>query len=208
MTSGRSSALAYAAAVNLKPGDVPGMQVVADEREAPAPTAKGLALDRCYGDLGDRYHIAKVDSDKFSSVTGDEHVLIYSNVEVMPTETLAVRNNTVNASPRAFACARRFLPRALAEEGGPKVHFGRPVITRTPVPLPGGYGVTMSAAILGLPTAIEPTQPRFFTDGFAFLSDRAEIGLIVTAFPRPLPAASETRLVSLLYQRAEAHELG
>jgi hypothetical protein len=183
------------------------MELVSPEREAPAPTANGLALDRCYGDLGPRYGVAKVDSAKFESVTGAEHVEIYSNVVVMPTAALAAKNNAVNASPRAYSCAERFLPQTLARESGPRVHFGRFKLTRIPVPLHGGYGLDLAVSILGVPAAIEATPPRLYTDAFAFLAGRAEIALVTTAFPRPAPAVMESRIVSLLYRRATARKL-
>ncbi len=204
---GKSAVRAYAATVNLQPGDLPGLTVVSPEREAPAPTANGLAMDRCYGDLGDKYHVAKVDSAKFASVSGAEHVEIYSNVEVMPTAALAARNNAVGASPRAISCAEHFLPRALASEDGPRVHYGHLTIRHISIPLPGGYGVSMTVSILGVPAAIEPTQPHLYTDAFAFLVGRAEVALVDTAFPRPVPAAEESRLLSLLYARASTHKL-
>lgn len=203
----KTAALSYARAVNLQPGDLPGLGVVSPEAEAPAPTANALALDRCYGDLGHRYRVAKVDSAKLASVTGSEHVEIYSNIEVMPTAVLAAKNNAVNASPRAFSCADHFLPQTLAKENGPRVHFGHLTITRIPVRLPGGYGVGMSVSIVGVPAAIERTQPHLYTDAFAFLVGRAEVALLATAFPQPAPAGEESRLLSLLYGRAKTNKL-
>jgi hypothetical protein len=205
--AGKARAVAYASAVNLRPADLPKMNVVAPEHEAPAPSANGLALDRCYGDVGHAIHVAKVDSAKFASVTGREHVEIWSNVEVMPTAALAAKNNAANAGPLAFSCAKRFLPQTLARVSGPRVRFGALTITRIPVSLPGGYGASITARILGVPAAIEPVQPRLYTDALAFLAGRAEVALLTVAFPRPASAAMESALLALLYGRARATRL-
>jgi|GEM_PF-4313865 len=183
------------------------MRVIAAEREAAPPTATSLEEDRCSGAIGDTSRVVKVDSAKFASVTGREHVEIYSNVEIMPTAALAAKNDAANASQRAVSCAERFLPRAFARQNGRRVHYGQLSITRIPLSLPGGYGISVAATVLGVPAAIEAKQPHLYTDGFAFLSGRAEVALLAVAFPEPAPAGVESRLMSLLYDRAKTHTL-
>ncbi|HWX75338.1 MAG TPA: hypothetical protein VNZ05_08525 [Solirubrobacteraceae bacterium] len=183
------------------------MRVTAPEREASPPSATALADDRCYGELGHAVHELKVDSARFAGVSGREHIEIYSNVEVLPTAAIAAKNDAANAGPRALFCAEHFLPQVLARQGGARIRYGPLSIARIPVSLPGGYGWSVTVSVLGVPKAIEPTQPHLYMDGLAFLTGRTEVGLVAVAYPRPASAAVESRLVSLLYSRASAHTL-
>jgi hypothetical protein len=198
----------YAHAVNLQPRDLPGTTVTEQEHEvAPQATTPTQA---CAG-LGNLARpIAKVDSAKFVGISGSQHDEIRSNVEVMPTTVLATQKNAAEVSSRAISCAERLLLPKLDAANGSRVHFGHATITRLPDPLPGVTGaveIRIATPILGVPTAIEPEQPTFYIDAFAFLSGPAEVSMAATAFPKPVPAASETRLLALLHSRASAVKL-
>jgi hypothetical protein len=204
----KSQAMAYAHAVNLQPGDLPGTTVTEQAHEV-APRAM-TPTQACDG-LGNLARpIAKVDSAKFVGISGSQHDEIRSNVEVMPTTVLAAQKNAAEVSSRAISCVERLILPKLEAANGSRVHFGHATITRLPDPLPGvtgAVGIRIAAPILGVPTAIEPEQPTFYIDAFAFLSGPAEVSMAATAFPKPVPAASETRLLALLHSRASASKL-
>jgi hypothetical protein len=198
----------YARAVNLKPGDLPGMTTTESEHEV-APTDP-TAVQSCAGIGNLAQPIAKVDSAKFVGVSGSQHEQIVSNVEVMPTTALAAKKNAAEQSARAISCAESLLLPKLNALSGSRVHFGHATITHLPDPLPGVEGVVglrIAAPILGVPTAIEPGQPTFYIDAFAFLSGPAEVSLAVTAFPDPTSEETEKRLLDLLHSRAVADPL-
>jgi hypothetical protein len=199
----KAQATAYAHAVNLRSGDLPGMNVTEAEHEVAPETS--TAVQSCDGIANLAQPIVKVDSVSFAGVSGSEHEQISSNVEVMPTPRLAAQKNAAEQSARAISCAERLLLPKLSALNGSRVHFGHATITRLSDPLPGvpgAVGIRIAAPILGVPAAIEPVQPTFYIDAFAFLSGTAEVSLAATAFPNPTPKQTETRLLDLLHSRA------
>ncbi len=176
----KAQATAYAHAVNLRAADLPDLVV------------------------------ANIRSASFTGTTDPEHEQIRSVVEVMPNAAIAEQNNAANRSQRALACAKRFFPLELGNQNGGRVHYGAVTVSRLPNPLPGvpgSLGYRVAVNILGVPKAIEPTQPRLYIDAFAFLSGPAEVALVTTAFPQPVSEETESRLLLLLHSRAEANKL-
>lgn len=206
----RAQAASYAHAVNLRAADLPGMSVTSPERESPRPTRSDREADHCVANVNPDLSVAKINSAKFAGAVEAQHEGIYSNVEVMPTVTLAARNNAANRSQRALSCAARFITKQLDKSNRARVHYGPIKITRLPGPLPGvhgSFGVRIDVAILGVPAAIEPTEPHLYIDSLGFLSGASEIALIAVAFPQPVSEEVDARLISLLHSRAEAHRL-
>ncbi len=179
--------------------------------EGEKPDAKHIGqVERCAGNLTGSHLVASIHSATFSGSSEPEHEEIRSVVEVMPSAALAEQNNTSNRSQRALACAKRFFARELAGKGGSRVHYGPVTVSRLPNPLSGAsgsFGYRISVAILGVPSAIEATQPHLYVDAFGFLSGPAEVGLIATGFPQPVSEETDERLLSSLYSRATAHKL-
>ena len=204
----KALAVVYAHAVNLQPGDLPGMTVTQSEQEvAPSETTP---VQSCAGIGNLAQPITKTDSAKFTGISGSQHEEIRSNVEVMPTTALAAQKNAAEQSARAISCAERLLLPKLNALSGSRVHFGHVALARLPDPLPGvdgAIGLRISAPVLGVPTAIEPSQPTFYIDAFAFLSGPAEVSMVATAFPNPVPAQTEKRLLDLLHSRSSAADL-
>jgi hypothetical protein len=156
----KAQATAYAHAVNLRAGDLPGMSVTSPERESPTPTQKNRRSERCVGNVNPKLVLADIRSATFTSPANEE---IHSTVEVLPSTSLARRNNAANDSQRAIKCAERFLPGEFNKSNGTRVRYGHISITRLPNPLPGvpgSFGIRISIPILGVPAAIEPTEPH------------------------------------------------
>ncbi len=200
----------YAAAINLRAADVPGMSSTAPEREAPRLTPEDREDERCAGNVDPRLIVSKVLSGKFAGEAGAEHEEIQSSVEVMTSAIVAARNYAANWGQRAFSCAERLFPKQLAKSSGGRVRYGRVKITQLHDPLPGvpgSRGVRVAIPILGVPAAIESNQPYLYVDSRSFLAGPAEIALVTTAFPRPPDSAGETRLISVIHSRADTHKL-
>jgi len=205
----RARATAYAHDVNLQAADLPGMSVTSPEGEHPG-SRRLDQVERCAGNVNPDLVVANIHSASFSGTTDPEHEQIRSEIEVMPSAVIAERNNAANRSQRALACAKRLFPLELASQGGGRVHYGAVTVSRLPNPLPGvpgSFGYRIAVSILGVPKAIEPTQPHLYVDAFAFLSGPAEVALLTTAFPQPVSEETEGRLLSLLQSRAEANRL-
>jgi hypothetical protein len=205
----KTQAASYARAINLRAADLPGMSITAPEGEKPNAKRVG-AVERCAGNVTAQQVVANIHSPTFSGGEEPEHEQIRSVVEVMPTTVLADRNNAANRSQRSLACARRFFAQQLVTENGARVRYGTVTIKRLPDPvpgLPGGFGYRIAVAILGVPSTIEPTQPHLYVDAFGFLSGPAEIALIATGFPQPVPEDIDQRLLALLHSRADARTL-
>jgi hypothetical protein len=205
----KAQATAYAHAVNLRAADLPGMSIAAPEGEHPA-SGRLDQVERCAGNVNPDLVVANIHSASFTGTTEPEHEQIRSVVEVMPNAAIAEQNNAANRSQRALACAKRFFPLELGSQNGGRVHYGAVTVSRLPSPLagvPGSLGYRVAVNILGVPKAIEPTQPRLYVDAFAFLSGPAEVALVTTAFPQPVSEETESRLLLLLHSRAEASKL-
>jgi hypothetical protein len=195
----KAQATAYAKAVNLKPADLPGTSVQSPEGGAPAGPLRGEAA-RCAGAVNPDLAVAKIRSANFS---GAAHELIRSTVIVWPTVALATRNQAVGRSQRALLCAQRLISREFAQRIGMKFHVGQVRVSR-PAPLPvvpGSVGIRIKTSILGAHTGSD------YVDAVAFVYGRSIITLYATGILRPVPEATERRLLSLLYSRAEAHKL-
>jgi hypothetical protein len=204
----KAQATTYAHAVNLRAADLPGMSIASPEGAHPA--SKRLdPVERCAGNVNPDLALANIHSATFSGTTDPEHEQIRSEVEVMPSAAIAAKNNAANRSKRALACAKRLFPLELGSQGG-RVHYGAVTVSRLPDPLPGvpgSFGYRIAVSILGVPKAIEPTQPHLYIDAFAFLSGPAEVALVTTAFPEPVSEETDSRLLSILHSRAETNKL-
>jgi hypothetical protein len=204
----KAQATAYAHAVNLRAADLPAMSASSAEGEGKAPGSKDRALARCARGVSPDLRIVDIHSATFSSTSEGEHEGIHSDVEVMPTPTLAARHNAAQLSRRGIACLKRFilLPR---DKPGSRLHYG-PVTVSPPSQLPGvsgGFTIEFTTTIVGVPTQVEPTPPHVYIDAAGFVSGAAEVAITAIGFPKPVPAEVEQRLLSLLYSRAQAHEL-
>ena len=205
----KAQASAYARAINLQAGDLPGMSMTSPEGEKPDATRVG-EVERCAGNLTASRVVVNIHSATFSASNEPEHEEIRSDVEVMPSVALAKQNNASNRSQRALACAKHLFPLQLASKDGSRVHYGPVTVSRLPYPLPGvpgSFGYRIAVAILGVPSTVEPIQPHLYVDAFGFLAGPAEVALLATAFPRPVPQEVDERLLSLLQSRATAHKL-
>jgi hypothetical protein len=195
-----AQAVAYAHAVNLKPADLPGMSVLSPEGDAPASGPLEGEAARCVGGVNPDLMVAKIRSANFS---GPAHELIQSTVIVWPSAALATRDQAVGRSQRALACAQRLVSREFARRSGRTFRSGRVKVSRL-ASLPGvpqSAGDRIEIPVLGA----HPVSD--YVDAVKFVYGRSAVTLLATGVLRPVPAATERRLLSLLYSRAEAHKL-
>jgi hypothetical protein len=205
----KAQATAYAYAVNLRAADVPEMSIGSPEGTAPAPMRSAFEFARCYSGVSPARLVLNVHSPEFSIGHGAQSELEESEVEVWPTPDLAAHNFAANHGSRERACFVRFQEadnRNRNRRRSGQLLYGPLTVSALPAPLPG---VDRSFGLRIVQSLLRGGQIRLhiYHDVFGFLSGPAEIELTATGFSRPVPSATEERLLLLLYSRAEAHML-
>jgi hypothetical protein len=205
----KAQAIAYAHTVNLGAADVPGAVVSSQERESAAPSSEGVRFAICAGAVNPNRRIVNVKSPTFKIGRGTEATQLKSSVEVMPSATLAARNFAAVRSARGHACLARLLPQVLGGTAARRARFGPATTSILADPLPSGeeaLGVRVTTSLTGV-VAGKETRVPVYLDIFEILAGPAEVSLAATSVSQPANSATERRLLSLLYGRAQAHKL-
>jgi len=206
----KAQAIAYAHAVNLQPGDLPGFTSSGSETETPKPGRLALEETRCSGGVNPARRIAQLDSTEFSAGSAFYSKIIKSTVEVWPTPALVAVNNNPSRKSRARACLVRFLEAAhkrTNRERKGRRQIGPFTITTVPNPLPGvshSFLTTINETLLLRSGAI---RAHIYRDIFGFITGPAEIELEAIGFGHPVPTSTEAQALQLLVDRATAHHI-
>jgi hypothetical protein len=206
-TIAKARARAYAHAVNLRASDVPAMRSSSAEGEATQTSdAKRSSAEfvNCYGGVSPMLRIAKIRSPEFSTGRAADSQTVQSAVEVWPSASLAARNNASYLGPRGRLCFKRFLrarDKQLNRQRAGKLEFGPLRVATVAYPLPG---VSRAAITSIAETLVRGGRIRYriYRDIFTFVRGPAEVELLATGFSRPLPTATEERLLLKLALRA------
>lgn len=206
----KAQAVAYAHAVNLQAGDLPGFTSSGSETEAPKPGQLALEEIRCSDGVSPARRIAKMESTEFSAGRAFYGKIMKSTVEVWPTPALVASNNSSSHKARARACFVRFLKalhqRTNRERKG-RMQLGPFTIATVPNPLPGvshSFLTTINETRLLRTGAI---RAHIYRDIFAFITGPAEIELEAIGFGHPVPAATEEKALLLLLAHARANAI-
>ena len=209
--------VAYASAINLRPSDVPGLvgSTVALHRETKYGPYGRLG-ERCAGGVDAPGGVFGVLSQRF--VRSREHrssflpiASVSSAVYVFRSDATASHEVSVLASARARSCLKRDnFEQPVAQRPKSEPLFTDVVIAPMSLSagsvLAHGHRVTATAApFLEVPRA--GARPNYYEDFLAFSVGQAVITLHATGSTLPFPAATEQRLLSLLYARATEHAL-
>jgi hypothetical protein len=206
----KAQAAAYAHAINLKAGDLPGFTSTGSEAEAPEPGRYGLEDIGCRGGVNPTRRIAKVDSTEFSAGSAFSGKVIKSIVEIWPTPVLVAFNNTTSHSSRGRACFMHYLNAVheqINREREGRMQIGPFRVTTVPNPLPGvshSFLTTINETRLLRTGAI---RAHIYRDVFEFISGAAEIELEAVGFGHPVPAPTEGKALQLLVGRARANNI-
>jgi hypothetical protein len=204
----KAQALAYAHALNLRAGDMPGFTSSGNETEASMPGRLALEEIRCSGGISPARRIARLESPEFSTAHASTSEIVKSAVEVWPTPAVVAINNTPHHRSRARVCFARFLRtlhhRINLERKG-RMQIGPFTITTARNPLPG--------VINSFRTRIDETRllrtgailAHVYRDIFTFTTGPAEIELEAVGFGHPIPASIEVSTIHHLRDRAIAH---
>lgn len=203
----RAQAVAYAHAINLHAGDVPGMTSTGvSEHEGTKESRASSELARCAGGVGSTHQIVDIESGTFVRGEGLEKQQVQSGVSVLSRAALAAQELAAIRSSRGRECITRLAQQQLAKSAG-SVRFSG---VRTS-PLPAGlvgrgdtFGLRVS---LTLTVSGNPTRIPLYLDFLGFISGPAEVDLNTYGISKPVPAVTERRLLSLLMNRAKSHSL-
>jgi hypothetical protein len=205
----RSQSIAYARQVNLTAADVPGAVVSSSERETGAPSQESVEFARCAGAANPARRVADIKSATFKTGKRTEVTQLKSSVETMPNAALAAQDYDAARSPRGHACLVRLLPRVLSGTTARAGRFGPATTSFLPDLLPAGqksFGVRVTTSLTAI-AAGRQTRVPVYLDIFEILAGPAEVSLTATSVSQPARVATERRLLSLLYSRAQAHKL-
>jgi hypothetical protein len=203
-----AQALAYAHAVNLRAGDIPGFTSSGNEIQAPKPGRLALEEIRCSGAIDPARRIARIESTEFSAGHASYSEIVKSAVEVWPTPALVATNNSSSRRSRSRVCVTRFL-RALHHrinlERKGRMQIGPFTIKTAPHPFPGAIKTFLTRVDETRLLSSGAIRAHVYRDIFDFTTGPAEIELEAIGFGRPVPASTEARTLHLLLDRAMAH---
>ena len=203
----RSRALAFAKAVNLKPGELPGFEVLGTETERPPPGPIGLAQDRCTGILSPSVRVARVSSAEFSAGRGRHSVLLKSAVGVWPAPGDVVFNSVASETPRGEEClvaALRAAHRKINLEREGRRRIGPFTVATVPYPLPG---VSRGSLMKIDETRLRRSGAVFFhvyRDVFDFVTGPSNVELEAVGLGNPVPSQTVQPVLRSLLARARA----
>ncbi len=201
----RARALAFAAAVNLRGGDVPGLHT-AEKRERQSSSGKSIEreLERCIGVSGAN-QLAEAGSKDFERSGGVSQFDVSSNVSISKSAALAAGELRKLRSAHTKDCLKRYLtllfkgssyrgavigPVSVAEGSPPAAGAG------------GSIGLRISTSI-----TVRTIRIPFYLDILGFVYGPAEVSLLSSGLPVPFPAAAQQHLFLSLLARAKAHRL-
>lgn len=213
-----AQAVAYADAVNLRAADVPGLEE--GRRPAKRQTAAGpfgRGMDRCESAAARAGLVIGISSPRFDHLSSRPIQGVDSGVYFFKSEALAHQYLAAPDSAGFAACLETVAsnqPKTVTCEGSKVAQpmSSDPHLSTLPASLPGvrTYGLRLAShSACGAPGRSESYEDFLsFVRGDAVITLNAtSITLGATSEAHPFPAATEQRLLSLLYSRAKTHKL-
>lgn len=218
--------LAFANAVNLRPGDVPGFVAKPKEakrRHSTHKTSESQAqYKRCVGTGNEAKPLLQTSSDDFSSSHGLHIDSARSQVQIMSTSATVLqelgRFERTLQNPTARSCLTHLFEKALGTQdktlhkNGASVRIRIEAVKLVPISLgslisgtEGGFGMNLSMNVTYIVSA-RGRQAKvpvpLSVDILAFAVGRAEVTFTSEALSEKFPRELEGRLLSLMVSRA------
>jgi hypothetical protein len=202
----KARALAFARAVNLSTGDVPGF-TASSERERVTPLEKRLEREmlRCAGSIGSGKALAEVSSNDFELKHDILDLGVSSKVGVAQTSAAAASELAAIRGVRVRACFSRYLGLLFKGQRFAGATISPVSIQSGTPPAPGTKG--SFAWRVTVTFTVHRIRVSLYLDILGFVAGPARVTLFSSGALRPFPAAIQQRLFSLLLARAEAHAL-
>jgi hypothetical protein len=202
----KPEALDFARAVNLQTSDLPGSAPLRGDFGPPGPPAPAAELQRRDLQCGHRGRARGRAIVAEGSLFFDRYMEpLGSIIFVMPSEALAAAEVAALPSRSGHACLAHFVRSRFALVAGAPEGASY-AIKLTWVPVEKLLG--RRAVALHMLAKLLPRRSRFaYVAEVIFRVGAADILFGVQSERRRFPAATERRLLSLLYSRAKAHKL-
>jgi hypothetical protein len=203
----KQQALAFARAVNLRPGDLPGYQAAPRESEGSSAAEKRASheLQQCLGASAEQHPVVELSSLRFERKASIAQVSVSSSVTVERSTAIAGKELEAIHSPHTRSCFTTYFkglfssPTYKGATIGPvKLESGTPPAAGTSGSF--GWRLRTSLTVRSVPIPIE-------LDILGFVEGRSEVALTSFGLAVPFPAATEQQLFLLLLSRARAHHL-
>jgi hypothetical protein len=202
----RAQARAFAHAVNLRAGDLPGFRPSsADEHHGAGEKRLERELFRCVGSTGAGDQLVESSSGDFEHHASILSLTLSSEVNVAPTPALAAKELTAFHSGVLPKCLSHYFSGLLDSQSfrGARVS---PVSTKQGSPpaagATGSFGLRFTATV-----TLHHIPIPLYIDILGFVKGSAEISLFATGLPEPVPAKIEEHLFTLLLERAKTHKI-
>jgi hypothetical protein len=199
----QAKARAYARAVNLRTEDLPGFRLSTTHEKAAGMRKLELELLRCIGPQRAPKALAEAGSGDFERRFSIASVSVSSEVTVARTPALAAKQLAAYRSGRLPGCLSHYFGKLLESQKEHGAHVSPVSIRKGSPPAPGAsgsYGLRFKATV-----ALHGLRIPLYVDMFGFVEHSAEVSLLATGIPEPLPARAEEQLFRLLLERARSH---
>ncbi len=197
----KAQAVAYAHAVNLRSSDLPGMEVTKPESESPQH-GEDAELAKCVGRESEQNQVLDMNSALFRARGNGQYATVQSDVTVFKSQADVKRDFAATQTAAGQACITQFLKRSLSGLRSSRLHSGAPAFTWSTTRIAGTQGSYAVRITVRLHVKRTAAPTHLYTDILVFAYGPAEIGLETFASPRPLPSATEARLLTSLLARA------
>jgi hypothetical protein len=207
----RGRALAFARAVNLRAGDLPGFQSAPRESERSTPTQKrqNRELQHCVGaGLGSGAGpdpLAELSSESFQRKASIAQVSVSSSVTVHRSGASAHKELEAIQNPHTHTCFTHYFEGLFTGPAYKGATIGHVSLESGTPPAPGtsgSFGWRLRASL-----EVHSVHIPFDFDILGFFYGQSEVTLMSTGVAVPFPAATEQQLFLLLLSRAKAQHL-
>jgi hypothetical protein len=204
--SEEAKARAFAVAVNLRAGDLPGFHP-SSEHEHKSAAEKRLEpeLAKCVGGAGTKREATEASSKTYERGESIITQSVSSQVTVARTTALAASELAAIRGGHLQSCLAHYLNRLLASTNLHGAKIG-PVSTKQGSPPAPGADGSFGLRFIETVT-LHGLRIPFYVDILGFVKGRAEVSLFTFGVLREFPAALEEQLFSLLLERAKAHSV-
>jgi hypothetical protein len=202
----RQRALAFAHAVNLTAGDVPGFSISSQhERHSAQEKQLEHQMLRCAGNLSVGRGLVEVSSPDYALKRGILDLGVSSEVGVAQTSAAAASELASIRSAHIRGCFSHYLDMLFkSKQFNGAVVSPVSIASGTP-PAPGttgGFGWRVTATF-----TVQRIRVPLYLDILGFVYGPARVTLFSSGVLRPFPAPIQQGLFSLLLSRARAHRL-
>jgi len=201
----KAAATAFADAVNLRTGDIPGFTTGPVSKLTAADKRSGAAISRCAGGVDSRRAVVDVFSPDFKRASGIVQQEITSDIEVLPSAALVAKDLRAVNSARGRRCLERAFQKGFATMKIAGVKFGKVSVSTKAIQANGASG--SFALRFTIKATIHGVKIPYYSDFLGFSLGPAEVSLTALGFGTPVPSRDELGLFSVLLRRAQAAAL-